>query len=97
MTVDLYLKGFCAIWDLYNDRTVFSKSLKRGQGTASPSYDCKIITPRFKIDIEGEKKIDLFEVSTMEKDQVEFIAGESSIYDLKEYTMPIADREVLKI
>lgn len=57
LTVDVHLKGLCAIWDLYRDKTVFYKSLKRGQGTASPYYDCKV-TLRVKIDIDGENKID---------------------------------------
>ena len=96
MTVDLHLKGLCAIWDLYKDKTVFYKSLKRGQGTASPYYDCKV-TLRVKIDIDGENKIDQFEVGTLEEGQVEIIAGESSSYDLEEYTVPAAIRKVLKI
>ena len=91
------MKGLCAIWDLYKDKTVFYKSLKRGQGTASPYYDCKV-TLRVKIDIDGENNIDQFEVgTTMEEGQVEIIARESSNYDLEEYTVPTAVRKVLKI
>ena len=57
LIVDIHLKGLCAINDLYKDKTIFYKSLKRGQGTASPYYDCKV-TLRVKIDIDGENKID---------------------------------------
>ena len=57
LIVDVQLKGLCAIQDLYKDKTVFYKSLKRGQGTASPYYDCRV-TLRVKIDIDGENKID---------------------------------------
>ena len=57
LIVDINLKGLCAIHDLYRDKTVFYKSLKRGQGTASPYYDCRV-TLRVKIDIDGENKID---------------------------------------
>lgn len=57
LIVDISLKGLCAIHDLYRDKTVFYKSVKGGQGTASPYYDCKV-TLRVKIDIDGENKID---------------------------------------
>lgn len=55
--VDINLKGLCTIHDLYKDKTCFYKSLKKGQGTASPYYDC-MVTLRVKIDIDGENKID---------------------------------------
>ena len=96
LTVDINLKGLCAIHDLYRDKTVFYKSLKRGQGTASPYYDCRV-TLRVKIDIDGETKIDQFEVGVMEESKVEIIAGDSSPFDLEEYTVPAAVRKVLKI
>ncbi len=96
LTVDIHLKGLCAILDLYKDKTVFYKTLKRGQGTASPYYDCHV-TLRVKIDIDGENKIDQFEVGQVEEAQVEIIAGESSPYDLEEYTVPACVRKLLKI
>lgn len=95
LKVDLHLKGLCAILDLYKDKTVYYKTLKRGQGTASPYYDCHV-TLRVKIDIDGENKIDQFEVGQVEEAKVEIIAGESSPYDLEEYTVPAAVRKILK-
>lgn len=94
--VDINLKGLCTIHDLYRDKTVFYKSIKRGQGTASPYHDCKV-TLRVKIDIDGETKLDQFEVGVIEESKVEIIAGESSCYDLEDYTVPRAVRKVLKI
>lgn len=96
LTIDVHLKGLCAIQDLYKDKTVFYKSLKRGQGTASPYYDCRV-TLRVKIEIDGETKLDQFEVGTVEECQVEIIGGGSSCYDLEEYTVPAIVRKVLKI
>jgi len=55
--VDVHLKGLCTIHDLYKDKSVFYKTLKRGQGTASPYFDCRV-TLRVKIDIDGENKLD---------------------------------------
>lgn len=49
-----------------------------------------------KIDVDGENKIDQFEVGVIE-DAIEIIAGESSSYDLEEYTIPAVVRKVLKI
>lgn len=57
LLVNINLKGLCAIHDLYRDKSVMYKSLKKGQGTASPYYDCRV-TLRVKIDIDGENKID---------------------------------------
>ena len=50
-----------------------------------------------KIEIDGEKKIDQFDVGVMEDAQIEIIGGGSSCYDLEEYTVPAAIRKVLKI
>lgn len=93
--VDINLKGLCTIHDLYRDKKVFYKSLKSGQGTQSPYYDARV-TLRVKIEIDGETKIDQFEVGVLE-DSIEIIAGESSPYDLEEYTIPAAVRKVMKI
>lgn len=51
--MDINLKGLCTIHDLYRDKSCFYKSLKKGQGTASPYYDC-MVTLRVKIEIDGE-------------------------------------------
>ena len=96
LILDVNMKGLCMIQDMYKDKTVFYKSLKKGQGTASPYFDCKV-TLRVKIDIDGETKIDQFEVGTVEEAQIEIIAGDSSSYDLEDYTVPAAVRKVLKI
>ena len=50
-----------------------------------------------KIEIDGEKKIDQFDVGVMEDAQIEIIGGGSPSYDLEEYTVPAAVRKVLKI
>ena len=55
--VNVHIKGLCAIFDLYKDKTIFYKTLKKGQGTASPYKDCRV-TIRVKIDIDGETKVD---------------------------------------
>ena len=94
--INMHLKGLCAIQDLYRDKTVFYKTVKRGQGTASPYYDCRV-TLRAKIEIDGEIKVDQFEVGVLDEAGVEIIGGMSSPYDLEEYTIPAAVRKVLKI
>ena len=50
--VDINLKALQKIEDLYRDQTTFYKTLRRGEGTASPYHDCKV-TLKIKIEVDG--------------------------------------------
>ena len=43
LLLELNLKKLVRIDDVYRDMTTFSKTLQKGEGTASPYHDCHVI------------------------------------------------------
>ena len=96
LLVDLNLLSLGKIEDMYRDQKVFYKTLVKGQGSASPYYDCKV-TIRVKIEVDGETKADMFEIGQIEQFGTEVVAGDCLIYDLEEFQLPGVVRKMLKI
>lgn len=68
----------------------------KGQGSASPYFDCKV-TLRVKIEVDGELKEDMFKIGQIEEFNTEVVAGDCHVYDLEEYQVPGVVRKMLKI
>ena len=96
LLVDLNLLSLGKIEDMYRDQKVFYKTLVKGQGSASPYYDCKV-TLRVKIEVDGEVKEDMFKIGKIEEFNTEVVAGDCLVYDLEEYQVPGVVRKMLKI
>lgn len=94
--VDINLISLGKIEDMYRDQKVFYKTLVKGQGSASPYYDCKV-TLRVKIEVDGETKEDMFKIGQLEEFGAEVVAGDSLVWDLEEFQVPGVLRKMLKI
>lgn len=55
LQMDLTLHKLVRVEDLYRDGKVIYKSLRKGQGTASPYSDC-YVSLKVCVEIDGEKK-----------------------------------------
>lgn len=51
--MDIKILKMCKVEDLYNDQQVFYKTIRLGQGTGQPYYDC-FVTLKVSIEIEGQ-------------------------------------------
>ena len=96
LLVDISLLSLGKIEDMYRDQKVFYKTLVKGQGAASPYFDCKV-TLRVKIEVDGETKEDMFKIGQIEEFGTEVVAGDCLVFDLEEYQVPGVVRKMLKI
>ena len=84
LLIDMNLISLGKIEDMYKDEKVFFKTLVKGQGSASPYFDCKV-TLRVKIEVDGELKTDMFKIGQLEEFGAEVVAGDCHLYDLEEF------------
>lgn len=87
LCVDINLLKMQRVDDLYYDQSVFVRSLRPGQGSASPFNDCSV-TLKVKIQIDGKEEF-------CHKDPLA-TDGDSAFYDLEKYTLPSCVRKALK-
>ena len=90
VTIDATLNSLCKITDMYRDGTTFYKTLRKGEGSGSPYYDCKV-TLKVRIEVDGEEKFCHSQFESMD-------AGdeECATFDLEEYTVPGVIRKIIK-
>jgi len=65
LQMDITLHKLIRVTDLYRDGKVIYKSLRKGQGTASPYSDC-YVSLKVCVEIDGEKKFEHENFETME-------------------------------
>ena len=89
--VDLHLKQLVTVFDLYNDQSLFCKTLAKGTGSASPYADC-IVKIKVKIEVDG---VEVFcHPNPLSLEDVP--DSECATYDLEKYEVPAVIRKILK-
>lgn len=97
LIVEITLIKMSKVEDVYGDRTTFVKTIRMGQGTGQPYFDCHVVL-KVSIEIDGVQvfchKDPLTTTIPDEegKEASEYFAS----YDLEEYTIPAVIRKLLK-
>lgn len=92
INVDAHLLHLNKVEDLFKDQTTFYKKLRRGEGSASPYYDC-FVTIKVSIKVDGVEKFahkDMLECDIINDPE------SCARFDLEEYTVPSVIRKILK-
>ena len=91
------LKKVNKVEDVYNDRTTFVKTIRMGQGTGQPYFDCHVVL-KVSIEIDGALVFNHKDpLTTSLPDEEEKTSNEYyASYDLEDYTIPAVIRKLLK-
>lgn len=97
LIIDVTLWKLNKVEDLYRDGLVFYKTVRSGEGTGQPYYDCRVV---LKVNIEIDGKQVFCHQDPLGIELTEEAKGLSNefyaCYDLEEYTLPAVIRKLLK-
>lgn len=97
LTVDARLMKVNKVEDVYGDRTTFVKTVRMGEGTGQPYFDCHVVL-KVSIEIDGVLVFCHKDPLTTSLPDEETKTGSEyfASYDIEDYTIPAVIRKLLK-